>query len=245
MTEKTTDTPTSAKQVAANRRNAALSTGPRTPVGKARSAANATKHGLTSRRVTLADEDETRFRNLRVSLIHELGAVGELEQLLVYRLAATLWRLNRVPGLEAELFGTLRARLLGEDAGLGGAWQTDGGPAGGSGGGGLLRLTRYETALERSATRLLEQLRRLQRQRPPLLHDEDEQEGRWPPDATPGALPGEAPAPQAPGAPRAAAAQARAAHTNVRNEPIADANGAGEANLQNEPIAEATAPPPA
>ena len=38
---------TSARQIAANRRNARLSTGPKTAAGKARSARNARRHGLT------------------------------------------------------------------------------------------------------------------------------------------------------------------------------------------------------
>jgi len=37
------------KQIAANRRNALRSTGPRTPLGKARSRANSVRHGLLSK----------------------------------------------------------------------------------------------------------------------------------------------------------------------------------------------------
>src|SRR5580698_6613312 len=40
--------PVSPKQLAANRANAAHSSGPKTPEGKARSAQNSTKHGFTA-----------------------------------------------------------------------------------------------------------------------------------------------------------------------------------------------------
>jgi len=46
----------SKKKIAANRRNAKKSTGPKTPEGKAVSAQNATRHGLLSRRAVLPDE---------------------------------------------------------------------------------------------------------------------------------------------------------------------------------------------
>ena len=42
---------TTAKQIAANRRNAAKSTGPRTPAGKLRAKVNALKHGLAAKSV--------------------------------------------------------------------------------------------------------------------------------------------------------------------------------------------------
>ena len=49
------------KQIAANRKNAKKSTGPKTAKGKARSSRNALKHGLLSRQVVLADEDGEAF----------------------------------------------------------------------------------------------------------------------------------------------------------------------------------------
>jgi len=151
----------SRKKIAANRRNAKKSTGPKTAEGKARSAQNATRHGLLARRAVLADEDPAAYEALRLELHHELWPGSALETALVDRIAAAQWRLARVPGIEAELFGKLRRDALGRDEGLGAAWARDAGPYGGA----LARLSRYETALERGTARLLEQLRRLQRER--------------------------------------------------------------------------------
>ena len=53
--------PVSRKQLAANRTNAAKSTGPRTPQGKARSAQNGRKHGFTAS--TFAIERRAQNRN--------------------------------------------------------------------------------------------------------------------------------------------------------------------------------------
>src|SRR5256885_551006 len=53
---KATTMPASAAQIAANRRNSQLSTGPKTDEGKARSRRNALKHGLTGEGVALPDE---------------------------------------------------------------------------------------------------------------------------------------------------------------------------------------------
>ncbi len=52
------------KQIDANRRNAARSTGPKSPEGKAIVSRNATRHGLTSSRaIILPDEDPQEFHD--------------------------------------------------------------------------------------------------------------------------------------------------------------------------------------
>lgn len=82
-------------QIAANRRNAQLSTGPRTLEGKAQSAANALKHGLRSERATLPSEDRAAHERLRADLFARHQPVGEAERRLVDRLALLEARLER------------------------------------------------------------------------------------------------------------------------------------------------------
>jgi hypothetical protein len=154
------------KQIEANRRNAKKSTGPKTPAGKAKSAQNALKHGLLASCPVLPEEDPMAYELLRANLHKELCPEGQLETLLVNRIAAAQWRLARVPGLEAALFERLRVPVPGvdgreanpADVSLGAAWERDAGAYGGA----LGRLSRYETMLERSTTRLLAELRKLQ-----------------------------------------------------------------------------------
>jgi hypothetical protein len=50
------------KQRAANRRNAQLSTGPKTPEGKAAVRLNALKHGLTAENAVIIGEEEADRR---------------------------------------------------------------------------------------------------------------------------------------------------------------------------------------
>src|SRR5439155_24271679 len=52
-------------RLAANRQNAILSTGPRSPEGKAIAGQNARTHGLLSRQVLLPDENKARLLALR------------------------------------------------------------------------------------------------------------------------------------------------------------------------------------
>jgi hypothetical protein len=94
----------SLKQIAANRLNAQLSTGPASETGKAKSSLNALKTGLTGRTVLLPGEDNSAFEALRAHLHQHFDPVGADEIDLVNRLAETRWRLSRCATLENNLF---------------------------------------------------------------------------------------------------------------------------------------------
>jgi hypothetical protein len=92
-------------RAAASRRNGAKSRGPKTPEGKARSARNALKHGLRAQCfVVLGDEDLDEFDALEAALTAELAPQGMLQAVLVRRIVAATWRLERAERIEAELF---------------------------------------------------------------------------------------------------------------------------------------------
>ena len=95
---------TSDKQAKANRQNALRSTGPKTPEGKAAVRLNALRHGLLSQETLLPGEDEEALRELGERLRDELQPVGELENLLVARIIAAIWRLRRLGRVEAGIF---------------------------------------------------------------------------------------------------------------------------------------------
>jgi len=95
---------TSEKQKAANRANAQKSTGPRTANGRARSAQNALRHGLTATTSILPDEDEAAFGALHERMLHYFEPISILEEELVEDLVRVLWRLRRVPQVEAGIF---------------------------------------------------------------------------------------------------------------------------------------------
>ena len=85
------------RKLAANRRNAGRSTGPRDTV---RTRLNALKHGILSEHVLIVGgegkEDSERFEEIRRALHEDLGPVGALEELLVDELVTLTWRRRRV-----------------------------------------------------------------------------------------------------------------------------------------------------
>jgi hypothetical protein len=94
----------SERQDEANRRNAQLSTGPRTPDGKMRVGLNALKHGLTGKEVVLPNESAEDFDTFRAGLLDALHPHGELEGTLAERIVIDAWRLRRVALLESALY---------------------------------------------------------------------------------------------------------------------------------------------
>jgi hypothetical protein len=94
----------SRKQLEANRRNAKGSTGPRTAAGKARVAANAIKHGMTSVKAVICGERECDYALFRAALMSDFRPRGGLEQLLAENAVLAAWRLRRAIQAEAEMF---------------------------------------------------------------------------------------------------------------------------------------------
>jgi hypothetical protein len=98
----------SRRQIEANRRNAQLSTGPRTADGKLNSRRNALTHGLTASDVIIDGEDPEAFEALRDVLTRRFKPRDALEEELIGRAASLLWRLRRIPAFEAAVLEHLR-----------------------------------------------------------------------------------------------------------------------------------------
>ncbi len=91
------------KQIAANRRNAAKSTGPRSAAGKARSSKNALRHGLTAQALVVPGENAADFESLLEAFRTSLQPADAVEEALVFQIAAGQWRLQRYLRTETGL----------------------------------------------------------------------------------------------------------------------------------------------
>lgn len=91
-------------QLAANRTNAQVSTGPKSTEGKARSSMNALKHGLTSQSVVIAGEDTAEYNRQLDAYTNRLKPVDEEEMRLVHSLVDSNWRLSRLLRMESAIF---------------------------------------------------------------------------------------------------------------------------------------------
>jgi hypothetical protein len=101
----------SPEQIAANQANAQRSTGPTSSEGKLKISHNALKTGLTGRTVLLPSEDVAAYQAHVQRVFDEYGPVTGEEQRLAHCVADTLWRLERIPVLEAGIYAIGRRQL--------------------------------------------------------------------------------------------------------------------------------------
>ena len=92
--------PTSDKQIAANRRNAELSTGPKSDLGKLRSSKNAIKHGIYSQTTVLFNEAQEEYDEHLQDFVNRFQPQDKVELRLVQRMADCEWRLARARYIE-------------------------------------------------------------------------------------------------------------------------------------------------
>jgi hypothetical protein len=107
------------KQIEANRRNAQLSTGPRTEEGKAKSAMNGFQSPFTALTEIMTDDERIAKNEFIAAYIKDLDPLGPVEYQLAYTLALDNWRLNRIKAAEENIFAWGYAAEPGLDAGTG------------------------------------------------------------------------------------------------------------------------------
>ena len=138
----------STAQIIANQANAKHSTGPLTPEGKARTAQNALRHGLTAKHLVIREDEREEFAQFQRSLLAELAPQGATETITFHELLHAAWNLQRFRRIEAEISTGLSADFTSlENAAA------------------LDRLTRYQARTQRAYYRALDALRSLQTNR--------------------------------------------------------------------------------
>ncbi|MBU1044556.1 MAG: hypothetical protein KJ915_09215 [Candidatus Omnitrophica bacterium] len=100
------------KQIEANKKNALMSKGAVTDAGKAIVAHNAVKHGVFAQDLIISSgdgrENEDEYIELLYNLTKSLNPSGQMEYLLVEKIAVDFWRLRRVLRFET---GSIRKYL--------------------------------------------------------------------------------------------------------------------------------------
>ena len=91
------------KQINANRKNALLSKGPKTNLGKLNSSKNSLKLGLTAKQLVIG-ENIKEFEQYRDQMIEELKPAGILQEQVVFKIIDVGFRLRRIGGIEAGIY---------------------------------------------------------------------------------------------------------------------------------------------
>ena len=105
----------SSQKISANRKNAQLSTGPKTALGKAKSALNAVKHGIFTKEClkNISDEEARDYEALRLGIFESLKPKDQMQAILCDKVAIDVWRLRKVLAFEQ---GTMQLEILNLDA---------------------------------------------------------------------------------------------------------------------------------
>ena len=85
---------TSEAQIAANRENAKSSTGPKTEAGKAASAQNARRHGLSALNILVPADRLDEFKEMYARYYDEIKPIGEIQTDYFEQLVHAKWNLN-------------------------------------------------------------------------------------------------------------------------------------------------------
>lgn len=93
----------SERQIAANRRNATMSTGPQSEGGKRRSSQNSRTHGLFAAQVVGPGEDREAYQAFHDDLYEDLNPVGAMEEQLVELIIDKLLRLRKIPEIHTGI----------------------------------------------------------------------------------------------------------------------------------------------
>jgi hypothetical protein len=133
------------RQIAANRRNARKSSGPKTPQGKATASMNALRHGLRARKVVIPGEEQDEFDQLHAGLQNQYQPQNPAEQHLVDQAAIAQWKLVRAEVFEAKCYAEkpsaeAQAAIFG-------------------------RMTQFQCRLERAYFKAYKELERIQAER--------------------------------------------------------------------------------
>ena len=105
----------SLQKISANRRNAQLSTGPKTALGKSKSALNAVKHGIFTKECLkgISDEELQNFEVLKLGLVESLKPKDAMQAVLCEKISVDIWRLRKVLAFEQ---GATQLEMLNLDA---------------------------------------------------------------------------------------------------------------------------------
>jgi hypothetical protein len=103
-------------KIAANRKNALKSSGPKSAAGKSRSSLNALKYGAFTKVPVLWGEDASEHRLFVEQLTQELAPKTAIEGMLADQIAGDMWRLKRIETAERayfdEILSSRAAKLL-------------------------------------------------------------------------------------------------------------------------------------